>query len=159
MTPDPSSFYRVNEELAQEFARLESEGQLERILELLAAGNVELYVSAVRPTEGLEELIGTVRPRGEAAALPRRLPQVQAAADACAGPPAPGQVATLRAAASRGGWDHEGVLATRSRFRVELPDGPREVYMPDHVCPSCFHDEDNTLDSCARSCAVCGFSW
>ena len=39
------------------------------------------------------------------------------------------------------------------------PEGPREVYMPDHVCPSCFHDEDNTLDACSRACAVCGFTW
>ncbi|MEZ6185121.1 MAG: hypothetical protein R3F62_08955 [Planctomycetota bacterium] len=159
MTPDPSSFYRVNEELAHELERLEQAGHLERLLELLDAADVELFVSAARPREGLEELIGVLRPRSATPPGPRPLPQAPEASEGCAGPPSAAHVGALRRAAARGGWDHAGVLAARSRFKVELPDGPREVYMPDHVCPRCFHDEDNTLESCARRCAVCGFAW
>jgi hypothetical protein len=43
---------------------------------------------------------------------------------------------------------------------VTLPDGTaREVYMPDHVCPSCFNDQDNHIDECARVCTRCAFRW
>ena len=51
------------------------------------------------------------------------------------------------------------MLATRSRFRVTLADGPREVYMPDHVCPACWNDVDNAIDACARVCSRCAFRW
>lgn len=167
--PDPSAFYRLNEELAAELARLERDGQLTRLQELLAAGGSELWISAARPAEGLEELLGVLRPGRRAPA-----PEAPAIASAGADEPDPGDGCGCALPASEawvealrelertppGGWDSEGYLAARSRFRVELPDGSvREVYMPDHVCPSCLHEEGNALSECARRCARCAFSW
>ncbi len=122
MQRDPSSFYRLNEEIALELGRLEAAGQLDRLRELVGAAGTELAVSSIRAREGLEELIGVLQ--------------------------------------ERDGWDHESYLAARSQFTVVLPDGnAREVYMPDHICPSCYNDARNAIDSCSRNCAACGFAW
>ncbi|RMG16965.1 MAG: hypothetical protein D6731_05045 [Planctomycetota bacterium] len=129
---DPSSFYRINEELAAELARLDREGHLERLRALLAAGDAELWVASVRPHEGLEELLGRLR-----------APQEPTEDDEAGG-----------------GWDHEGTLAARSRVRVVAPDGaPRELYLPDHVCPYCYNETDNVIDRCARRCGACDATW
>ena len=166
--PDPSTFFRVNEELALELARLERAGHLDRVLELLRDMGGELWVSAVKPRDGLEEMIGRLAPRLGAleddppAALgltPREAAESPAGACGGGGCGAPAASAPSPLAA-RGGWDHEGVLALRSRFSITLPDGTaREVYMPDHLCPSCWNEEQNQLRSCARVCAQCGFEW
>ena len=122
MTSDPSSFFRLNEEIAREVARLQADGHLDRLRELVKDAGVELFVSSARASEGLEELVGRVT--GEA------------------------------------GWDHEGVLALRSRFTVLNDAGEaREVYMPDHICPDCLNEQGNVIDGCARKCAACGFAW
>ena len=165
-TADPSSFYRLNEEVAAELARLELAGALDRLQELLRAAGSELWISAARPDQGLEELLGVLRPRR----APPRAELTAPAGEAedpgegcgCAQPASPAWVELLREEEQdpRGGWDSQGYLAARSRFRVELPDGSaREVYMPDHVCPSCLHEEGNALAGCARTCARCAFSW
>ncbi|MBX3466214.1 MAG: hypothetical protein KF878_04865 [Planctomycetes bacterium] len=159
LPPDPSAFYRVNEEVARELERLDRAGALDGLRALLDGAGAELWVSAARPEDRLE-LVGVLRPgpRGAAGGTCRRCPRAGRAGRGCGcgaegeaadGPPAPA-----------GGWDHAGVLTTRSRFTVELPDGTaREVYMPDHVCPSCFNDHDNLIDACARVCARCAFRW
>lgn len=119
---DPTAFFRLNEELARELARLQATGALAKLEELLASAGSELWLAAVRPQDGLEEPLGALRP----------------------GQP----------------FDPEEALTARSRFQVALPDGSvREVYMPDHVCPACFNDQDNVIDSCARACARCAFRW
>lgn len=119
---DPTAFFRLNEELARELARLQATGALARLEELLTSAGSELWLAAVRPQDGLEEPLGALRP----------------------GQP----------------FDPEEALTARSRFQVALPDGSvREVYMPDHVCPACFNDQDNVIDSCARACARCSFRW
>jgi hypothetical protein len=121
MDRDLSLFYRLNEEIAHELERLGQAGHLDALRALVEAGNVELFVSTVRPAEGLEEVLGALRPDG---------------------------------------WDHEGFLATRSQFTVTLEgQAPREVYMPDHICPQCVNESGNTIDSCSRVCSACGFAW
>lgn len=62
--PDPSAFYRLNEEVARELQRLDATGALGPLRGLLAAAGSELWVAALRPTEGLEELVGVLRPGG-----------------------------------------------------------------------------------------------
>ncbi len=58
------------------------------------------------------------------------------------------------------GWDHEAFLTARSQFTVTLEgQAPREVYMPDPICPQCVNDSGNTIDSCSRVCSACGFAW
>ena len=161
--PDPSTFYRVNEEVARELERLDRAGALDGLRALLEASGAELWVSAARPRDGFEELVGVLRPgpRGAGAAqgvspLP---PPPGAVAEGCScGEEDP--MAPPASAAGAGGWDHASVLAQRSRFTVELPDGTaREVYMPDHVCPSCLNELDNHIAGCARVCARCDFKW
>lgn len=160
--PDPSAFYRVNEEVARELERLDRSGALERLRGLLEGAGAELWVSAARPRDGLEELVGVLRPgtRGAAAGVPDLPPAPGEVAEGCSCGPGDEEVPGAAAGDARGGWDHAGVLAARSRFTVELPDGTaREVYMPDHVCPSCFNDADNRIDACARVCTRCAFRW
>jgi hypothetical protein len=162
--PDPSDFFRLNEELARELARLDASGQLDRLLALLEAAGSELWVTAARRADGLEEALGVLRPRRADAApvAPVRAQSQAAEAAGCCGPPDAERVQAVRAEYQRprGGWDHEGVLAARSQFRVVYTDGSaREVYMPDHLCPVCFHDGDNRIRSCARECSRCGFTW
>lgn len=164
---DPSRFYRLNEEVSAELARLAGSGTLDRLLELLDAGGSELWISAARPAEGLEELLGVLRARRAGDERPLAMAPLAAAKDdgegcGCAVPASEAWVEALRELERepRGGWESEGYLAARSRFRVELPDGgAREVYMPDHVCPACYHEEGNALDGCARTCARCAFRW
>ena len=118
---DPSSFYRLNEAIAAELARLDAAGHLARLRELTGEAGVELLLTSIREREGLEELVGGLGP---------------------------------------GGWDAERYLATRSQFNVVLPeDGPREVYMPDHICPACLNEDGNVIDGCARRCQACAFAW
>jgi hypothetical protein len=165
MPPDPSAFFRVNEEVARELERLDRSGALEPLRALLEGSGAELWVSAAKPKDGLEELVGILRPgprTGARRAPVMPLPPVATRSDdagcSCGTPEDNEEQAAEGDAA--GGWDHAGVLATRSRFVVELPDGSaREVYMPDHVCPSCFSDEENQIDGCARVCARCAFRW
>lgn len=157
---NPSSFFRLNEEIALELSRLEREGQLARLQELLRDAGVELLVSSVRAAEGLEELIGILRaPADDEAALPVRRdlpPSSSEGSEGCGC--APAEAAAARS--PRGGWDHEGVLAARSRFTVVYRDGTAgEVYMPDHVCPTCWNEAGNKIDACARVCGACGFTW
>lgn len=165
MPPDPSAFYRVNEEVARELERLDRSGALEPLRALLEGSGAELWVSAARPGEGLEELLGILRPgprTGTRRAPVMGLPPVAGPRpeDAGCGCGSADDGEGQGQGAVAGGWDHAGVLATRSRFVVELPDGSaREVYMPDHVCPSCFSDEENRIDGCARVCARCAFRW
>lgn len=166
MPPDPSAFYRVNEEVARELERLDRSGALEPLRALLEGSGAELWVSAARPQEGLEELVGILRPgpRAQGRTAPvMGLPPVAAPSEdaGCScGTPDENEEQQAAPGAVAGGWDHAGVLATRSRFVVALPDGSaREVYMPDHVCPSCFSDEENQIDGCARVCARCAFRW
>lgn len=165
MPPDPSAFYRVNEEVARELERLDRSGALEPLRALLEGSGAELWVSAAKPGEGLEELLGILRPgpRTDARRAPvMGLPPVAGprSEDAGCGCGSADDGEGQGQGAVAGGWDHAGVLAARSRFVVELPDGSaREVYMPDHVCPSCFSDEENQIDGCARVCARCAFRW
>jgi len=158
---DPSAFFRLNEELAAEVGRLERAGALDRLKELLAAGDSELWVAAVRPRVGLEEAIGVLRPGAPGAELPRGelAPTPLAAPGPCdCGPDAAAPAGASAPATS--GWDAAGVLAARSRFTIQTPAGdPVEVYMPDHVCPRCWNDDRNQLASCARACGACGFRW
>lgn len=161
MIGDPSSFYRLNEEIALELQRLERAGDLDRLLGLLKGANVELHVVSARPREGFEELIGALRPKTEASAPAlaslRDLPPDDGEAPlGCA----PEQDAELAAPSGGGGWDHEGVLAARSRFTVLLPNGQaHEVYMPDHICPACRNDAGNVINECSRVCGSCEFAW
>ncbi|MCO5172351.1 MAG: hypothetical protein M9894_39130 [Planctomycetes bacterium] len=162
LPPDPSAFYRVNEEVARELERLDRAGALDGLRALLEGAGAELWVSAARPGDGLEEVVGVLRPgpRPERpAGVPGLPPAPAIPTDGC-GCGAEGVDLPAASEAHAGGWDHAGVLTTRSRFTVELPDGTaREVYMPDHVCPSCFNDHDNLIDACARVCARCAFRW
>lgn len=168
MTPDPSSFFRLNEEIARELSRLEREGALDRLLALLDDAGSKLRVTAFRDTEGLEELLGVLEPRKEGAAeetsielgLSPVTPKIAGCAGGC------GEVDEERAASvrqevqrPRGGFDFESYMTARSQF-VVLQDGePREVYMPDHICPGCWNEEDNKISECARVCGRCGFEW
>lgn len=158
--PDPSAFYRVNEEVARELERLDRAGAFDRLRGLLEGSGAELWVSAARPQDGLEEAIGVLRPGprgGEEAGVPDLPPAPVVVAQGCS---CGGDAVVPPGPPPRAGWDHAGVLSARSRFTVELPDGTaREVYMPDHVCPSCFNDHGNVIDGCARACARCGFRW
>lgn len=165
---DPSSFYRLNEEIAAEVRRLEQTGALAPLQELLSAGGQELLVASVRRAEGLEELVGVLGPaRGPAplsasapaVALPPALdPTGEPAACDCG--PGGDDAAASAGAALRPGWDAESYLATRSRFTALFPDGEaRELYMPDHVCPACLNDEANWIEDCGRACASCDFRW
>ena len=160
---DPSSFFRLNEEIALELARLEREGHLTRVQALLEEAGAELLVSSVRADAGLEELLGCLRPgrSPEVAPLPRALPpSATTPREACDCGPGDGEASSVVDATARAGWDHEHYLATRSRFAVVYPDGSAaEVYMPDHLCPSCWNEELNVLDSCERVCDACGFRW
>lgn len=163
--PDPSSFYRLNEEIADELARLDAEGALDRLKGLLAAGGAELWVSAARPGEGLEELLGVLRAgvgagrRGAVRPLEPVGPPPEEASCSCAPSGAAGAASPAPPRAA-GGWDHRGVLPVRSRFTVVWRDGSAgEVYMPDHICPTCWNDAGNHLDACARVCGSCGFAW
>ena len=167
---DPSSFYRLNEEIAAEVRRLEQAGALAPLQELLRAGGQELLVASVRRSEGLEELVGVLGPGDAAipsaaraslaiapAPLPPALEQVGDPACDC-GPT--GEAPGPEAAAPRPGWDAESFLAVRSRFTTLFPDGQaRELYMPDHVCPVCLNDEANWIEDCGRACAACDFRW
>lgn len=160
---DPSTFYRVNEELARELERLDRTGALDGLRALLEASGAELWVSAARPKDGFEEALGVLRPgprgAGEARGVsPLPPPEAQAAEGCSCGEDDP--TTAPAAGAPAGGWDHASVLAQRSRFTVELPDGTaREVYMPDHVCPACLNELDNHIAGCARVCARCEFTW
>lgn len=166
---DPSSFYRLNEEIAAEVRRLEETGALAPLQELLRAGGQELLVASVRRREGLEELVGVLGPRvatpgaglepaAPAVSLPPALdPSGEPAACDC-GPA--GAAEAPSGEAPRAGWDAESYLATRSRFTALFPDGEaRELYMPDHVCPLCLNDEANWIEDCGRACASCDFRW
>jgi len=114
-------------------------------------------------------VLGSLRPgrAPEQPPLARGLaPDPLAPCEACncgpehAGVAAAPAAATRSARAARAGWDHERYLATRSRFTVVYPDGrAAEVYMPDHLCPSCWNEEGNLLDACERVCDACGFRW
>ncbi len=169
MNADPSSFYRINEEVARELARLERSGALDRLLELLDAGRASLRVQSVREEEGLEELLGTLSPRREDAApeVPVRLELSPGgsrlhACGSCGAPPDESRVAAVadELRRPRGGFDYEGTMTARSQFVVVYPGGEaREVYMPDHVCPGCWNDRGNQIDDCARVCVRCGFRW
>ncbi|HZU96799.1 MAG TPA: hypothetical protein VFF73_08920 [Planctomycetota bacterium] len=167
--PDPSSFFRLNEEIAREIARLERSGALETLLGLLGDANVQLRVTSFRESEGLEEVLGTVAPRLEDAApetaVDLGLSPVGPRLGGCSGNC--GEVDEARAASvqeelarPRGGFSYEDTMTARSQFVVVYPDGEaREVYMPDHLCPSCWNAEKNVISECARICGRCGFEW
>lgn len=169
MQADPSSFFRINEEIAGELARLERSGVLDRLLDLLAAGDVTLRVASLRERDGLDELLGQLSPRldGAAPEVPAELGpgSAEPRPAGCGGCGGAADVERVRGVAAelerpRGGWDHEGFMTARSRFVVALPGGePREIYAPDHACPSCWNAEGNRLSSCARACVRCGFEW
>jgi hypothetical protein len=166
--PDPSSFFRLNEEVARELARLEREGALDRLLELLRDSESALRVTSFRAQEGLEEVLGVLEPR-------RADPAPEAPVELGLSPVAPklagcaggcGEVDEERAALvaqelerPRGGFDFESYMTARSQFVVVLDGEAREVYMPDHLCPSCWNDEENEISACARVCGRCGFEW
>ena len=59
----------------------------------------------------------------------------------------------------RGGFDFESYMTARSQFLVTLEGEAREVYMPDHLCPSCWNTEGNKISECARVCGRCAFEW
>ena len=164
MTSDPTSFFRLNEEIAIELQRVERAGHFTRLLELPGTANVELYVTSARPAEGLEELIGSLRARtgpSQASVATSRALSPEDETDGC-GAPDPGALDVVRAelADTSGGWDHEGSLAARSRFTIVLPNGEaREDYMPDHMCPACYNEHGNVIDSCSRVCGACKFAW
>jgi hypothetical protein len=168
MTPDPSSFFRMNEEVAHELARLEREGALDRLLQLLGDGELKLRIASFRESEGLEELLGVLEPRHHDAAseVPSELglspvrPRLAGCAGGC------GEVDEERTegvaaelARPRGGFDFESYMTARSQFVVTLEDEPREVYMPDHLCPGCWNSEGNNISECARVCGRCGLEW
>ena len=50
--------------MASELRRLESEGHLDALRTLLRDANTELWLSAAKPRDGMEELIGIVRGSG-----------------------------------------------------------------------------------------------
>ncbi len=165
---DPSSFFRLNEEVARELARLERSGALDRLLELLRDAETKLRVTSFRDTEGLEELLGVLEPRREDAApetpVELGLSPVNPKLAGCVG--GCGSVDEERAATvadelarPRGGFDYESYMTARSQFVVVQDGEPREVYMPDHLCPSCWNQEDNKISECARVCGRCGFEW
>ncbi|MBL4846969.1 MAG: hypothetical protein JKY65_15725 [Planctomycetes bacterium] len=165
---DPSSFYRLNEEIAAEVRRLEEAGALAPLQELLRAGGQELLVASVRRSEGLEELVGVLGPGVPAApaasqsTAPAPLPPAleQVGDPACDCGPAGEAADEGPSDAQRPGWDAESYLAVRSRFTTLFPDGQaRELYMPDHVCPVCLNDEANWIEDCGRACAACDFRW
>lgn len=161
---DPSTFFRLNEELAAEVARLDRAGALDRLKELLAAAEAELWIASARPDAGLEELLGVLRPGEPGPAPPRTgLPPAPAeVASGCNCGPSDARADRAPAAVDPlpSGWDHERVLAARSRFTLRTPSGePREVYMPDHICPACWNEAGNHIASCDRTCGACGFAW
>jgi hypothetical protein len=168
MRPDPSTFFRLNEEIARELARLEREGSLAPLLELLETAGVKLRVTSFRDAEGLEEILGVLEPRRADAApeVPSEL-GLAAATERLAGCRGGcGSVDEERAASvaeelarPRGGFDYEGYMTARSQFVVVEDGDAREVYMPDHLCPSCFNTEGNRISECARVCGRCGFEW
>jgi len=166
---DPSTFFRLNEEIAREVARLERSGALDGLLELLAQGRTTLRLASVRESEGLEELLGVLSPR-----RPEPAPEVPVAlglaparpklggCTSCGEAPAPERVAQVRSELEkpRGGFDHESYMTVRSQFVVIDPDGEaREVYMPDQLCPACWNEAGNAIEECARVCGSCGFRW
>jgi hypothetical protein len=169
MVADPSTFFRLNEEIARELSRLERSGALDRLLDLLETGDMALRVRSVRANEGLEELLGVLEPRREDAApetpVALGLSPVRPTLGGCSascGTVDEGRAASvaLELARPRGGFDHESYMTARSQFVVVYPDGePREVYMPDHVCPSCWNDDKNVISECARICGRCKFEW
>jgi hypothetical protein len=167
MYRDPSSFFRMNEEVARELSRLDREGVLDRLKELLAGADLSLRVTSVRADEGLEELLGELRPgepSGAPEAQPGLTPTSQPKLQGCGGNcHASDEAATeqVRAelAAPPGGFDWEGFMAVRSQFVAAVDGEPRELYMPDHICPSCWNVEGNAIRECARGCARCGFEW
>jgi hypothetical protein len=59
----------------------------------------------------------------------------------------------------RGGFDCESYMTARSQFVVVQDGEAREVYMPDHLCPSCWNEQDNKISECARVCGRCHFEW
>ena len=164
LTRDPSSFYRLNEEIGAELRRLEASGALAPLKELLRAGGQELLVASVRRGEGLEELVGVLG-SGEGPAPAPPPPALPPTIDASSEPVAcdcgpGGEESATRPQPARAGWDSDSYLATRSRFTVVFPDGQaRELYMPDHVCPLCLNDEANWIEHCGRACASCDFRW
>lgn len=163
---DPSSFFRLNEEIARELSRLDREGSLDRLKSLLRDASTTLRVSSVRASEGLEELIGELRPgaassaQAEPGLSPRSSPRLAGCGGSC-GTTQPESVEAVRAELRQppGGFDWEGFMAVRSQFVVETDGEPREVYMPDHICPSCWNVEGNAIRDCARTCGRCGFAW
>jgi hypothetical protein len=166
---DPSTFFRLNEEIARELSRLERSGALDRLLELLDAGRTTLRVSSVRESEGLEELLGVLSPRQSEPApevpVALGLAPVRERLGGCAScgeePPAE-RVLGVRGELERprGGFDHEGYMTVRSQFLVLYPDGEAcEVYMPDQLCPVCWNEAGNAISECARICGSCKFAW
>src|SRR5947209_15835913 len=137
MAPDPSSFFRMNEEIARELARLEREGALDRLLGLLEDGGLKLRVTSFRDEEGLDELLGVLEPLREAAAeevpvelgLSPVVPRLGGCQASC------GSVDEERARSvahelerPRGGFDFESYMTARSQFVVSLDGEAREVY-------------------------------
>ena len=100
--PDPSDFFRLNEEVARELARLEGAGQLDRLLELLGSAGSELWVTAARRADGLEEALGVLRPRQADAAptVPLGAAPAEDAGGGCCGPPDPDHVEAVRGIAT-----------------------------------------------------------
>lgn len=165
---DPSSFYRLNEEIARELARLEREGQLDRLLRLLADADVKLRVTSFRDREGLEEMLGVLEPRRADAAeevgfelgLSPVRPKLAGCAGGCGSVDEARTEGVARELESpRGGFDFESYMTARSQFVVVKDGEAREVYMPDHLCPSCWNDLGNKISECARACGRCGFEW
>lgn len=164
---DPSSFYRLNEALAREVARLDAQGALDPLKELLAAGGQTLRVSSLRAEEGLEELLGELRP-GSPGTAPLAVfdltPATSAKLAGCGGCATPSgekvEAVARELRAPPGGFDYEGFMAVRSQFLITPRQGePREVYMPDHVCPECLNLDGNAIKECSRVCGRCGFEW
>ena len=57
-------------------------------------------------------------------------------------------------------YEYEDFLAERKEQWVRFGDGVKErVYMPDHVCPTCGHEDDNFIDETLKTCAACRFQW
>ncbi len=57
-------------------------------------------------------------------------------------------------------YEYEDFMADRVEQDLEFPDGVRRhIHMPDHVCPTCGHDQDNYIVETAKTCAACSFQW